>query len=108
MGKNNDFLHFFSKIFCHIKKKQYFCTAFRPSRQKRGQNGEAFATIAQLVEQRFCKPPVVGSSPTSGSKVFEIMGVFQSGQMGQTVNLLSLTSVVRIHPHPQTIKRRKS
>ena len=29
------------------------------------------------------------------------MGVFQSGQMGQTVNLLSSTSVVRIHPHPQ-------
>ena len=28
------------------------------------------------------------------------MGEFQSGQMGQTVNLLSLTSVVRIHPLP--------
>ena len=27
-------------------------------------------------------------------------GEFQSGQMGQTVNLLSLTSVVRIHPLP--------
>ena len=31
------------------------------------------------------------------------MGGFQSGQMGQTVNLLSLTSVVRIHlPPPST------
>ena len=28
------------------------------------------------------------------------MGVFPSGQRGQTVNLLSLTSVVRIHPLP--------
>ena len=28
-------------------------------------------------------------------------GVFQSGQMGQTVNLLSTTSVVRIHLRPQ-------
>ena len=29
------------------------------------------------------------------------LGVFQSGQMGQTVNLLSTTSVVRIHLRPQ-------
>ena len=28
--------------------------------------------------------------------------MYQSGQMGQTVNLLALPSVVRIHPHPQT------
>ena len=28
------------------------------------------------------------------------MDGFPSGQRGQTVNLLSLTSVVRIHPHP--------
>ena len=28
------------------------------------------------------------------------MGVFPSGQRGQTVNLLSTTSVVRIHPLP--------
>ena len=30
-----------------------------------------------------------------------LKGVFQSGQMGQTVNLLSTTSVVRIHLRPQ-------
>ena len=30
------------------------------------------------------------------------MGAFPSGQRGQTVNLLSLTSVVRIHPLPPT------
>ena len=28
------------------------------------------------------------------------MGEFPSGQRGQTVNLLSVTSVVRIHPRP--------
>ena len=30
----------------------------------------------------------------------KIMDGFPSGQRGQTVNLLSMTSVVRIHPHP--------
>ena len=29
MQKNALFLHFFSKIFGHIKKKQYLCTRFR-------------------------------------------------------------------------------
>ncbi len=33
------------------------------------------------------------------------MGVFPSGQRGQTVNLLSSTSVVRIHPLPPNINR---
>ena len=28
------------------------------------------------------------------------MGGYQSGQMGQTVNLLAMPSVVRIHHHP--------
>ena len=28
-AKNNAILHFFAKIFGHIKKKQYFCTLFR-------------------------------------------------------------------------------
>jgi hypothetical protein len=32
---------------------------------------------------------------------FNGMGSFQSGQMGQTVNLLLLASVVRIHHYPQ-------
>ena len=37
-----------------------------------------------------CNLGVVGSNPTRGSKeVAGIMGKFQSGQMGQTVNLLS-------------------
>ena len=29
--------------------------------------GPTFAGIAQLVEQRFCKPPVVGSKPSLSS-----------------------------------------
>ncbi len=40
-------------------------------------------------------------SQMSNDKCSLKLGVFQSGQMGQTVNLLSSTSVVRIHPHPQ-------
>ena len=28
---------------------------------------EELAIVAQLVEQRFCKPPVVGSNPINGS-----------------------------------------
>ena len=54
-----------------------------------------------------CNLGVVGSNPTRGSqerkfensKVTE-KGSFQSGQMGQTVNLLLLASVVRIHHYP--------
>ena len=29
MKENEDFLHFFLKIFGHVKKKQYLCTRFR-------------------------------------------------------------------------------
>ncbi len=42
------------------------------------------ATIAQLVERRFCKPLVAGSNPASGSSN---MGQWPSGQWHQTVNL---------------------
>ena len=38
-------------------------------------------------------------------KKFIYMGDFQSGQMGQTVNLLSTTSVVRIHHLPPILIR---
>ena len=48
-----------------------------------------YASIAQLVEQLICNQLVVGSSPSAGSKKkYIMMGGFQSGQMGQTVNLL--------------------
>ena len=51
-----------------------------------------------------CNLGVVGSNPTRGSPEKEnkkSKGSFQSGQMGQTVNLLLLASVVRIHHYPQ-------
>lgn len=45
------------------------------------------AGVAQLVEQRFCKPQVVGSSPFSSSMVEIFEERFPSGQRDQTVNL---------------------
>lgn len=57
----------------------------------------ASAGIAQQVEQLTCNQQVVGSIPITSSID---MGRFQSGQMDQTVNLTSSTSVVRIHLCP--------
>ena len=45
-----------------------------------------------------CHLGVVGWNPTRGSR--KNKGGYQSGQMGQTVNLLAMPSVVRIHHHP--------
>ena len=53
------------------------------------------ADMAQLAEQLICNQQVIGSSPIIG-----FMGGFPSGQRGQTVNLLQIASVVRIHLHP--------
>lgn len=88
------------------------------------------ASVAQLAEFRFCKPEVVGSSPTassvrgdnskklprirdqeSGIRLAKLLipdsrpliphlGVCPSGQWGQTVNLVALPSLVRIQPPP--------
>ena len=62
------------------------------------------AGVAQLVEQLICNQQVGGSNPSTSSTVFNgrqvNRGVFPSGQRGQTVNLLSSTTVVRIHPLP--------
>ena len=55
------------------------------------------AGVAQLVEQLICNQQVAGSSPITSSIHME---EFPSGQRGQTVNLLRLASVVRIHPPP--------
>ena len=54
-----------------------------------------FADVAQLAEQLICNQQVIGSSPIIG-----FMDGFPSGQRGQTVNLLQIASVVRIHLHP--------
>ena len=60
------------------------------------------AGVAQLAEQLICNQQVAGSSPITSSTNFLklYMEGFPSGQRGQTVNLLSTTSVVRIHPPP--------
>ena len=57
-----------------------------------------------MAEQLICNQQVDGSTPFTSSKSCNfIMGDFPSGQRGQTVNLLSTTSLVRIqHPPPQT------
>ena len=57
--------------------------------------------MAQLAEQLICNQQVIGSSPIIGFEMFlHLMDGFPSGQRGQTVNLLQIASVVRIHLHP--------
>ena len=78
-------------------------------------NGQGHAIISSLpgkhsvcwcgsmAEQLICNQQVDGSTPftSSNESAFRTqMGDFPSGQRGQTVNLLSLTSVVRIHLPP--------
>ena len=55
-----------------------------------------------MVEQLICNQQVGGSSPSTSSilRIIFNMGEFPSGQREQTVNLSSLTSVVRIHSLP--------
>ena len=50
-----------------------------------------------MAEQLICNQQVDGSTPFTSSIY---MGEFPSGQRGQTVNLLSLTSLVRIQLPP--------
>ena len=52
------------------------------------------------LERRPVTAEVVGSIPSRVVLSKYFMDGFPSGQRGQTVNLLSVTSVVRIHPHP--------
>ena len=51
------------------------------------------AGVAQLVEQLICNQQVGGSNPSTSSTIKNFivrdMGVFPSGQRGQTVNLLA-------------------
>ena len=66
------------------------------------------AGVAQLVEQLICNQQVGGSNPSTSSNFIQDMGDFPSGQRGQTVNLLAMPSVVRIHhPPPKIDKARK-
>ena len=66
--------------------------------------GRQFNTLCwcgSTVEQLTCNQQVVGSTPITSSNYTED---FPSGQRGQTVNLLALLSVVRIH-HPPPKKK---
>ena len=68
------------------------------------------AGVAQPVEQLICNQQVGGSNPSTSSTTAAQKPnteEFPSGQRGQTVNLLSVTSMVRIHPPPPQ-KRRQS
>ena len=49
MQKNDRKLHFFSKIFGHVKKKQYLCTRFR-----KGSATYRFGAVVQLVRIHAC------------------------------------------------------
>ena len=65
-----------------------------------------------MAEQLICNQQVDGSTPFTSSSdirrpsrriILELQfykGAFPSGQRGQTVNLLAMPSVVRIHPLP--------
>ena len=55
------------------------------------------------VQTHLCNQQVGGSSPSTSSNNIINMGEFPSGQREQTVNLLSVTSVVRIHLPPPKI-----
>ncbi len=55
------------------------------------------AALAQLVEHLICNQTVVGSIPIGS---YFSSGRYSSGQRGQTVNLLTMSSKVRILPCP--------
>ena len=63
------------------------------------------AGVAQLVEHRFCKPEVRGSSPLASSKVMSSGGInlegCPSGQREQAVNLPA-SAYVGSNPSPST------
>ena len=73
--------------FAQLKLNDYFCNRLRKVR--------AFSSAG--LEHLPYKQRVGGSNPSTPT----LKGSFQSGQMGQTVNLLLIASVVRIHHYPQ-------
>ena len=82
---------------------------FEPCRSHLTNSFISYADVAQLAEQLICNQQVIGSSPIIGlqnsrsSELNNFMDGFPSGQRGQTVNLLQIASVVRIHLHPFSI-----
>ena len=70
--------------------------------------GEGLMCISRcgsMAEQLICNQQVIGSSPIIGFWICFLDG-FPSGQRGQTVNLLQIASVVRIHLHPFALWKR--
>ena len=66
-----------------------------------------------MAEQLICNQQVDGSTPFTSSSdirrrfaadIINNMGAFPSGQRGQTVNLLAMPSMVRIHLPPPSKK----
>ena len=91
----------------------YFASKVRKNVLTNGKNSgiitrlARLAGIAQLVEQLICNQQVGGSSPSTSSTAKQLnMGEFPSGQRGQTVNLLAMPSVVRIHLPPPKSRNR--
>ena len=66
-----------------------------------------YGILAQLGEHLPYKQGVTGSSPVGPTQFNKVnnMGGFPSGQRGQTVNLLQIASVVRIHHRPSLYYR---
>ena len=84
-----------ANLFGRTEQKAYLCTRFSAVR--------AFSSVG--LEHLPYKQRVGGSNPSTPTHSIKqtasrATGGFQSGQMGQTVNLLLLASVVRIHHHP--------
>ena len=75
----------------------------RVAETEKFQNNLINGILAQLGEHLPYKQRVIGSSPIGPIKLNNMDG-FPSGQRGQTVNLLQIASVVRIHLHPLAVR----
>ena len=79
-----------------------YCSEWDSEIRRIRQNGNKMCVID--VQTHLCNQQVGGSNPSTSSILPQHsilnMGEFPSGQRGQTVNLLSMTSVVRIHLPP--------
>ena len=98
-------------FFRFLPSSHYFFAFFKKAVDKltsrcynnhRCERGSCCAGVAQLVEQLICNQQVGGSNPSTSSTFFRQLHTeeYPSGQRGQTVNLLALPSMVRIHPPP--------
>ena len=103
-GQTVNLLQIASVVRIHLHPVEYRKGSKQTDRLITNQLSE-YADVAQLAEQLICNQQVIGSSPIIGldNLIIIIMDGFPSGQRGQTVNLLQIASVVRIHLHPFAI-----